>query len=92
MEPHRDTHREKVGGPHCGLQQLPCLNYFGIIHSNFYVLLALSHEFLSPSFLKLLTRRSEYFIQMEEVWAALKKPTNSGLASSTAIPIRMKNK
>lgn len=29
---------------------------------------------------------------MEVVWAGLKKPTNSGLASSKVIPIRMKNK
>lgn len=29
---------------------------------------------------------------MEEVWAASKKLTNSGLASLKMIPIRMKNK
>lgn len=29
---------------------------------------------------------------MEEVWAALKKLTKGGLASSKVIPIRMKNK
>lgn len=29
---------------------------------------------------------------MEEVWAALKEPSNSGLAGSKVIPSRMKNK